>query len=252
MAKEKREKEKDVGYCIYEGVMDICPVWKERAWNQTEEWRGGLVRPPAVSPSQQQQWVQTTDDGQSTKGPEGRSTASEAVRQAPCQAETLSGRDLSQLEPSEQDGWLGQSESSFVWLKYAAKNTSILKQFVLHAGIFTDGYDRITLANKRGNKCECWIFIVKPLKSGLVCVPKSIQPTYVLYSKSESVFLVVERGPGASSRGNPADLVFWLDVGTPTLPVGEFYMPFRGTVMSGQGSSLVHCIKQERIFYSAP
>lgn len=175
----KEEKEKDVGYCICEGVMDICPVWKERAWNQTEEWRGGLVRPPAVSPSQQQQWVQTTDDGQSTKGPEGRSTASEAVRQAACQAETLSGRDPSQLEPSEQDGWLGQSESSFVWLKYAAKNTCILKQFVLHAGIFTDGNDRITLANKRGNKCECWIFIVSETPEVWPGLCARVHTTYV-------------------------------------------------------------------------
>lgn len=42
--------------------------------------------PPAASPSQQQQWVQTTDAGQSTKAPEGCSSASEAVRRRPLTA----------------------------------------------------------------------------------------------------------------------------------------------------------------------
>lgn len=48
--------------------------------------------PPAVSPSQQQQWVQTTDAGQSTKAPEGCSSASEAVRQRPLTAGALTER----------------------------------------------------------------------------------------------------------------------------------------------------------------
>lgn len=56
---------------------------------------------------------------------------------------------LSQLQPSEKEGWLGQS-----W------NQLCLAAQIIHPArkYFPDGNDRVTFANKRGNKCECWSF----------------------------------------------------------------------------------------------
>lgn len=87
-----------------------------------------------------------------TMGNQGSSTASEAVRQTPSQTETPRSWSVKRKRVDQDN-----REISFVWLKYAAENTFILKQFILYVGIFTDGNDSVTLATKH-NKCGCGSF----------------------------------------------------------------------------------------------
>lgn len=137
MAKEKRQEEKDVGY-IRGGYGHMCSMKGKSLKREEEDSSDPLLRLHLNSSS---------GSRLQTMGNQGSSTASEAVRQTPSQTETPRSWSVKR-----------NREISFVWLKYAAENTFILKQFILYVGIFTDGNDSVTLATKRGNKCGCGSF----------------------------------------------------------------------------------------------